>query len=255
MGSVVDLHNPVKLPALGEPADPEFLENVKEILEVWRSQRGDPLDSIVTQRFLFEKGLIDILLNGVATSFESPPDQPALATGVNVSTIEDRSIAAIKMVLATLTNAEIAAATITGGKIATLTITGGGSGNIAPLTITGAEIVNLTIQGGKIASATITVDKLVPPITTATAATNYTVLTTDRIILADATSGNVTIDLLDVATAIDGYRLIVKRIDSSGNTVTVDGDGSETIDGLTTQPIGALGSLSLVSDGTEYWII
>lgn len=66
---------------------------------------------------------------------------------------------------------------------------------------------------------------------------NYTVVTGDKgtTILVDASSGNLTITLLAVATALDGFDLNVVKIDSSANTVTIDGDGSETIDGATTQ--------------------
>ncbi len=48
----------------------------------------------------------------------------------------------------------------------------------------------------------------------------------------DATAGNITVNL-PAATGL-GRLVTVKKIDSSANTVTVDGDGTETIDGATT---------------------
>lgn len=66
---------------------------------------------------------------------------------------------------------------------------------------------------------------------------NYTVLMTDRnkLILVDATAGNVTISLLPAATATDGFEVSFKKIDASVNIVTIDGNASETIDGSLTQ--------------------
>lgn len=56
----------------------------------------------------------------------------------------------------------------------------------------------------------------------------YTVLATDHIILADCTSGNITINLPAIA---DGQReLVIKRIDTSANSLTLDGSGTEKIE-------------------------
>lgn len=61
---------------------------------------------------------------------------------------------------------------------------------------------------------------------------DYTVTETDHTILVDATSGNVTITL---RTAVGSKQLYnIKRIDNSGNTVTVATTSSQTIDGATT---------------------
>lgn len=62
---------------------------------------------------------------------------------------------------------------------------------------------------------------------------NYTVQASDqnKMILVDATGGDITITLLAAATAGNGFRVGVKKIDSSSNTVTIEGAGSETIDG------------------------
>ncbi|MER6778486.1 MULTISPECIES: hypothetical protein [unclassified Streptomyces] len=65
------------------------------------------------------------------------------------------------------------------------------------------------------------------PVTTKTS--NYTAISFDEDILADATSGAITITL---PTAVGRTRPVtVKKIDASGNPVTIDGAGSETIDG------------------------
>jgi hypothetical protein len=76
----------------------------------------------------------------------------------------------------------------------------------------------------------------------------------DNVILADATSNNITITLPPVAEA-EGMLLRVKKIDSSVNTVTVDGDGTETIDGATTNVLSAqYDQVTIYCDGVEWWI-
>ncbi len=90
---------------------------------------------------------------------------------------------------------------------------------------------------------------------TASKTTNYTITSNDTVIMADATSGNVTITL-PTASSTSGYRFYVKRVDGSGNTVSVARSGSDTIDGATSQTLTAqYTSLTLVSDGSNWYII
>lgn len=78
-------------------------------------------------------------------------------------------------------------------------------------------------------------------------------LYTNTILLVDATAAPVTISL---PAADIGLHFVIKKIDSSANVVTVDGDASETIDGLTTKTLTSqYDVVDIVSDGTEWWII
>lgn len=74
------------------------------------------------------------------------------------------------------------------------------------------------------------------PYATAAKTADYTVTTADigKTITVDATSAAVTVTLPTVASAADGFVVTIKRIDASTNAVTIDGNGSETIDGATT---------------------
>ena len=84
---------------------------------------------------------------------------------------------------------------------------------------------------------------------------DYTVVEADqdKLILVDATAGPVTITLLASATAGDGFRIVVKKVDSSANAVTVDGNASETIDGAATSTLSTqYDSVNLVSDGSNW---
>jgi hypothetical protein len=90
---------------------------------------------------------------------------------------------------------------------------------------------------------------------TSTKTSNYTLSSTDTVIFADATSGNVTVTL-PTASSIAGYRFYVKRIDGSANTCSVARSSSDTIDGQTSVSIPQqYTSLTLVSDGSAWYII
>jgi len=82
-----------------------------------------------------------------------------------------------------------------------------------------------------------------------------TVADDDYVLIADATSATVTVNLPAAATNA-GRALIIKKIDVTANTVVIDGDGSETIDDATTQTLTTQYEvLSIVCDGAEWWIV
>ncbi len=85
--------------------------------------------------------------------------------------------------------------------------------------------------------------------------TSYTVTTTDTVVFADATSNNVTITL-PAASGVAGYRFYIKRIDSSGNTVTIARSGSDTIDGMTSFTLDLqYTAFGVVSNGSAWYIL
>lgn len=95
------------------------------------------------------------------------------------------------------------------------------------------------------------------PFTTLSKTTTYTVDDTDygRTIKADATGGGFTITLLPAATAGDGFEVTVIKTDSSANAVTVDGDGSETINGSANLAIGyQYRSVTFRCDGSNWQV-
>lgn len=60
---------------------------------------------------------------------------------------------------------------------------------------------------------------------------DYTIVETDGLIRVDATAGDVDITL-PLSTEVLNYQYIIKRVDNTGNTVTVAGTASEPVDGL-----------------------
>lgn len=132
------------------------------------------------------------------------------------------------------------------------------SGSTATGLLTGNTIIgNFSINGTRTISASkydsVGENAMVSSTTDVTAAT-YTAGGGEQHINADCTSNAITISL-PAASTMAGRWLNVKKIDSTGNVVTIDPNGSETIDGATTISLTMqYESVTLYSDGTEWWI-
>ena len=71
----------------------------------------------------------------------------------------------------------------------------------------------------------------------------------------DVTVANRIFTLLPAATAGNGKVITVKKVDASVNTVTIDGDGAETIDGAANYVLAAQWKyVELTCDGTQ-WLV
>lgn len=85
---------------------------------------------------------------------------------------------------------------------------------------------------------------------------NYTALTTDTVILCDASSASFTITLY-TAVGNTGRVLEIIRTDQTlANSLTIDGNSSETIGGAATKKLMTQGEkIKIVSDGTNWQIL
>lgn len=98
----------------------------------------------------------------------------------------------------------------------------------------------------------------VPDVPVISKSSNYTVLTTDKgsLILVDASSGPVTITLPPLEDIDTGFPLKVKKVDSSANIVTIDGNLAETINSLTTVTLGVLNdSIDIIASASAWDIV
>ncbi len=91
---------------------------------------------------------------------------------------------------------------------------------------------------------------------------NYGLLLTDVLVLADATSADIDVNLMLASAAFNvtdsnTYVFTVKKIDSSSNVVNINPNGSELIDGTTSiQLIGAERPfIKFGTDGSNWWTI
>jgi hypothetical protein len=81
---------------------------------------------------------------------------------------------------------------------------------------------------------------------------NYTVTTSDRLVYGNTASGNITLTLPAAASVTPNTVYSFQKTNAS-NTLTLDGNASETIDGATTKALTALNSRAdLVSDGSNW---
>ncbi|MFC9821379.1 hypothetical protein ACFWG6_30865 [Streptomyces erythrochromogenes] len=81
-----------------------------------------------------------------------------------------------------------------------------------------------------------------------------TVRVIDEVLLVDASGDNRVITLISAVATPNSYT--IKKIDSSGNTVTIDGAGSETIDGATTKVLSSQWeSVTLIPSGGNWYVV
>jgi hypothetical protein len=91
-----------------------------------------------------------------------------------------------------------------------------------------------------------------------TTATSDTLTNNDFVLLVSPTAGNTTINLPAVANVQPGRAYHIKRDATATNTVTLDGNASETINGATTRAVGAAGTAGaclIVSDGSAWHVL
>lgn len=81
---------------------------------------------------------------------------------------------------------------------------------------------------------------------------SYTVTDLDQVIFANAASGPLTVTVPTVSAANAGRQLVVKKTDTTVNTVTVSG----SVDGLSSYELnGPFQSITLVCDGSTNWFV
>ncbi|MHC5536649.1 hypothetical protein ACYOEI_00060 [Singulisphaera rosea] len=91
--------------------------------------------------------------------------------------------------------------------------------------------------------------------TVASKTSAYTVTTSDSVVLCDATSSAFTVTLLSASTVSTGRRFTIKKVDSSGNAITIATTSSQTIDGASTKSLSSQWSaLTVVSDGSNWQV-
>jgi flagellar hook assembly protein FlgD len=89
----------------------------------------------------------------------------------------------------------------------------------------------------------------------ATKTASYTATAADEVILVSAASGAVTITL-PAASGAAGRRYTIKKTDVGLNTVTIDGNGSETIDGALTLVIAnQYEAYTIVCNGSGWFVV
>lgn len=82
----------------------------------------------------------------------------------------------------------------------------------------------------------------------------YTILAADYVVLYDPAGGNSTVNLPSAATSTNRV-LIIKHSSASGNSVTIDGNAGDLIDGNPTLVLTSYQSAMIISNGTNWFIL
>ncbi|MCK5504213.1 MAG: hypothetical protein KAJ10_03580 [Thermodesulfovibrionia bacterium] len=117
----------------------------------------------------------------------------------------------------------------------------------------GQIVVTPESSGGAILSLSAKYIRLFASKTIDSTDSPYSVLVTDGTIFIDATGGNIVINHIS-AVGIDGESFQFKRIDDSGNTVTVNADGAEAIDNDSSFNMFGLEPFKTTSDNSNWWL-
>jgi hypothetical protein len=98
------------------------------------------------------------------------------------------------------------------------------------------------------------VPSMVSKVSTVTATTK-TLESTDSVLLVDATGGNRQLYLCLANTSGVGrsFGVRIRRIDASGNTVTITASGSDTLNGAASETLAANQGKTYVSNGVSAW--
>lgn len=81
------------------------------------------------------------------------------------------------------------------------------------------------------------------------------ILDTDGVLLIDTTGGSVPVSLPDPATIPVGRFFTIRKVDHSTNVVIISALGSASVDTLPSFDLNNIGGCSLISDGTNYFIL
>jgi hypothetical protein len=130
-----------------------------------------------------------------------------------------------------------------------------GTTNLAALAVTTAKLDALAVTTAKLDAGAVTRAKITETVNLASKTATYTATASDDVILCNANGGAFTINL-PAAASSSGLHLVIKKTDSSFNAVTIDGNASETIDGVTTKKLSTqYESMEIVCDGSNWHII
>jgi len=81
------------------------------------------------------------------------------------------------------------------------------------------------------------------------------VLNTDHTLLGNATSNAITFTLPAAGTNLNTQVVVIRKVDTSANAITIDGQGSETIDGTTTIKLTQPNQTVILQAGFSTWHI
>jgi hypothetical protein len=96
----------------------------------------------------------------------------------------------------------------------------------------------------------------IPSLSVASKSANYTLTSSDDVILADASGGAFTLTLPAAASNTGKVFYIIRTDNTPANALTLDGNGAETIQGATTRALYTqYESVKIISDGSNWAVL
>lgn len=182
-----------------------------------------------------------LLDTGVGTSNTSGT-QPANSTKLGTATTDGSSVTSVNVLRSSGRQTLVRHENLVAGAVGSP-----GSINLAAWNATAGDTYQVygMLPGGAFPAMAVAI---------ATKTANYTLTTSDVVILGDATGGSFTLTLPAVA-GNTGLVFRIKKIDSSGNSVIVDGNAAETIDGALTAVVNLqYAAIDLICNGSAWHV-
>jgi len=217
----------------------------------------DSKDGNSVQSYEVGKGVLEIYLNGVY--LRNGDDWQELGVIGDASTTFQIDI---DLVVGDILNVRIDTVggytAGSGGETNTASNVGGGQGVFKQKVGLNLEFRSLVAGTGVSLSSgtdTITINSSSTTLGITNKSVSGSLTAGDEFITCDANGGNIVLDL-PTAASVAGKVYYIKKVDSSINTITLDADALETIDGNTTLVLNIqYQSFTIVSNGTEWFII
>lgn len=186
----------------------------------------------------------EILLEADLDEIKTDVETFLNTTKINDDNIQTSGItASSKLIDASISTAKLADSAITAAKIASDAVT---TAKILDSNVTTAKIADANVTKAKLATAAR--DK-----TTSSKSSDFTADLTKDIYYVNSGSGNVTMTLPAASTA-DGHEYQVFKT-ASANTVIIDANSSETINGATTVTLyDQYESITIFCNGSEWFV-
>lgn len=119
--------------------------------------------------------------------------------------------------------------------------------------LTTVQTTNLTASNASLTNISGKLSGLKSNVVTKTS--NSTLLTTEHVVLCNATTGQFTITLPSMSLA-ENQQYIIKKIDATSNRIIISGSGNQTIDGLAGRALRVqYESLTVTNDASTGWYI
>lgn len=197
-------------------------------------------------------GLLDALFSGgplapallVSKGGTGAVDAPTARVNLGCGTIATQNANAVAIAGGAIENTPIGASTPSTGEFTTL--------RADTRVILGSGVL---IQFGDATTQSTAAGTFTAGVQTPTTSVTLTATYQDHMVKADATSGTLTVNLFTASGNL-GRRVSVKKMDSSVNSVVIDGAGAEVVDGALTQTLyRQYDALTLYCDGAGWLLI